>query len=77
MAKKRRVAPSLTTAGNLMIVARKLASKQRRRRELLKMLRIVDAEIKQAKKELKALAGQMTKDDPFDQTPPMRVFNET
>lgn len=57
---------------DLVRLATQLARLQARRRAEMKKVRLTTTEIKAVKRELKALAASLTKDDPFDQVPPMR-----
>lgn len=54
--------------------ARKLTSLQAKRRALLKRVKLNAADIKAAKRELKAVTQQAIDIDPM--TPPMRLFGE-
>lgn len=65
--------PKLATS--LMNEARRVARLQARSRQLRRELKVVDAELKLARKNLRALAD--AKSDPFDQSPPLRMFGET
>jgi prefoldin subunit 5 len=55
--------------------ARRVASLERKQRDLKRTLKEVAAELRQARKNLKALATA-PRPDPFEQTPPMRLFGE-
>lgn len=54
--------------------ARRVARLQSRARALRRELKTVQAELRLAKKNLRALAS--AKVDPFDQAPPLRAFGE-
>jgi hypothetical protein len=57
---------------DLVRLATRLAQLQARRRREMRKVRLTTAEIRAAKRNLKALADSLAKDDPFDQVPPMR-----
>jgi len=59
-------------------LANKLASLQRRYRDRMRVVRELQGEIKQTKREIKALAQSMEREaDPFDQLPPFRTLGES
>ena len=74
MAKKPK-ASRTTYEAQLMTAARNVGRLERRCRDLRKQLKVAAGELRHERKMLKALAG--AKVDPFEQTPPMRVFGET
>jgi len=63
--------PTHTSA--LVAEARRLARLQLKLRKLKHEEKVVQAEIKLVKKNLRALATR----DPFDQSPPLKTFGET
>lgn len=63
-----------TYEAQLMTAARAVGRLERRCRELRKQLKTAAAELRHERKMLKALASAKT--DPFEQSPPMRVFGE-
>lgn len=67
MAPKKNALPA-----DLVRLATRLTRLQARRRSEMRKVRLTTTEIKTVKRELKALASSLAKDDPFDQVPPMR-----
>lgn len=64
--------PKLATS--LMNEARRVARLQTRTRALRRELKVTEAELRLARKNLRALANATA--DPFDQAPPLRIFGE-
>jgi len=63
---------------DMIRLANKLASLQRRYRDKMRVVREIQGEIKQTKREIKALAQSMEREsDPFDQLPPFRTLGES
>jgi len=60
----------------LISEARRVARLQRKLTALRRQVKEVQGELRLAKKNLKVLASAASP-DPFDQSPPMRVFGET
>lgn len=58
----------------LVAEARRIARLQHKQRRLKADLKAVATELKTARRNLKALAQRST--DPFEQTPPLRMFGE-
>ncbi len=54
--------------------ARRVARLQARKRKLAREMRVCVAELKMAKRNLRAMADRLG--DPFDQAPPLRMFDE-
>lgn len=72
----RRPAKNSALPADLVRLATRLTRLQARRRGEMRRVRVTTAEIKAVKRELKALAASLAKDDPFDQVPPMRFEEE-
>lgn len=67
---------SKNLAGDVVKLANKLATLQRKRREQMRTLRETQGLIRQTRRELKALAQSLAMPDPFDQMPPTRFERE-
>jgi len=64
--------PKLET--QLMNEARRVARLQTRTRALRRELKVAEGELRLARRQLRALAS--AKHDPFEQSPPLRIFGE-
>jgi vacuolar-type H+-ATPase subunit D/Vma8 len=63
-----------STEAALVAAARRVSLLQSKRARLRRELREVDAELRLAKRQLRALVSNVR--DPFDQAPPLRMFGE-